>query len=313
MGIVNPTEVHPGIMRAIYRICVQRGLKSPISIKELKALIAPESAVHEGANPLLSAERTITESVSIGMLKPHSARSTDSYRVAFNSPPADADDREAETHFVRELRALVFGKANNDLLFGAATIDEDGAEADAKDELPLVRSCEFTRIQAWLLMQDPTSAPLSWSEASAGSVVQLQARHPLVSNGNRWTNFRRWSLYLGLSRQDGKGGVIADPSRALRDELPDVAAGKSDMPLIELIDGLAARIPVLDGGSYRRQVNEHVEVNEDPLIASPSLALALLGAQDAGLLSFTTRDDFSGGSVRVGSASHTHAVFEAGA
>jgi hypothetical protein len=268
-------------------------------------LIAPQSAVNSGAKPLLSATRTVTEAISIGMLIPRGSGKT--YKLALTPAPQDADPLAADRHLVRELRTLIFTASNNDKLFASRTEQEPDAETDEKDVLALVRSCEFTRIQAWLLMRDPAIGALSWTGDGERSVEQWQARHRLVSNSNRWTNFRRWSLYLGLSRQDSKQGVYPDPTRAVLDELDGIGSNGSEIPLVELIGKLAERLPVLDGGAYRRAVLDYLDEDEDPLVTSPALALALTAAQATRKLHLTQRDDFAGGSPMVGPVAYTHA------
>jgi hypothetical protein len=307
MGIVNPIEVHPGLMRAIYRVCVQRGPRFSATPEEYVALIAPDSAVNSGANPLLSATRTVTEAISIGMLVPRGQGTKKTYKLGLAQPPNDVHPLEADAHLVRELRALIFAPQNNDKLFAPEAEHDPDAEADEKDVLALVRSCEFTRIQAWLLVRDPAVGTLSWTGDGERSVEQWQARHRLVSNASRWNNFRRWSLYLGLSRQDDKQGVYPDPTRAVLDELGEITTSGSEIPLVDLIGKLAERLPVLDGGVYRAAVLEHLGEDEDPLVTSPALALALTAAQAGGRLQLTQRDDFAGGSPTVGDAAYTHA------
>lgn len=312
MGIVNPPEVHPAIVRALYRLSVQLGADFAAKTDEYVAMLAPKQAVNEGPDPSLSARLTVQEAVRIGVLSPRGETRDERYGLALPAPPDGADSQEVEAFFVRKLRDLVFARANNEALFADDEAPEEGADRVEGERLSTSRSCEFTRIQAWLLLRDPTGAALSWTDKDERSNVQrLQARYSnrdLVVNGTRWTSFRRWSLFLGLSRQQ-QNAVIADPTRAVADELADLDASSVEMALVDLRAQLAERLPVLDGGAYREEVLRYIQAEENPRAISPALALALLRAERAGKLRLERRADFGGGSLSVGQRAVTHVVF----
>jgi hypothetical protein len=313
MGIVNPPEVHPAIMRALYRLCVQLGTDVAFPLDDYLAMLAPAPAVNDGADPSLSARLTLREAVEIGLLESRGEDNPERYGLALPAPPEDADTGDAETFFVRALRRLILAPSNNEPLFNDGQ-PRDQSDESVKDEpLDASKSREFTRIQAWLLQQDPVRGPLSWADKEEQRNVQrIQGQYPnggLVVNGTRWNSFRRWSLYLGLSRQDGHNAVIADPTRAVRDELDCLDGAPKEMALVDLRTRLAERLPVLDGGAYRKEVLEYVEVEEDVRAVSPTLALGLLRAQRAGTLRLERRADFGGGSLTVGQMPITHVLF----
>jgi hypothetical protein len=317
MGIVNPPEVHPGILRALYRLCVARGQDFAATSAELVSLLAPAAAVHEGADPQRSARHSVTAAQGIHMLVPLSTHDS-RLRLGVPAPPDTSGPADAESFFVGELRRLVMASKHNTSLFGEAKATEEGAERERDEKLSSTEAREFTRIQAWLLMQDPTKPSLFYAHKDPRRNVQqlqnLYSGRDLVVNSNRWTNFRRWSLFLGFSRQDRlagspKAGLVPDPTQAVRDEIDVVRAETREVPLVELRDRLAERLPVLDGGAYRREVRSHVGGADDPRIASPALALALLRCEQAKILDFATRDDFAGGRLTVGTNSYTHVRF----
>lgn len=312
MGIVNPTEVHPGIVRALYRLCVQRGAESSPTLDEYVAMLAPDGAVGATPNAKLSVRRTVNEATKFGLLQP-GEKEGKRYRLALPVPPPGVDAQAAETFFVRNLRQLVFTPANNAPLFAEREGAEEEAEEERGETLATTGAREFTRMQAWLLAQDPTAQAMVWggNDPRRRGVQALQSRdkgRPLAVNGNRWTAFRRWSLYLGLSRQDGSGGVIPDPSRAISDELSNVLGGAEEMPLVDFIDRLAKVLPVVDGGSYKAEVVRYTGTPDPAGAVSPSLALSLLRLEAAGRVRLEARADFGAGSMSVGRKQITHLV-----
>jgi hypothetical protein len=313
MGIVNPPEVHPAIVRALYRLCLQLGADVAVTLDEYVAMLAPASAVNDGADPRLSVRLTVREAVDIGVLEPRGEADPERYGLALPAPPDGADTHEVEAFFMRELRRAVFAPSNNDPLFAYDQRPGESDEPVNDRVLDASKAREFTRIQAWLLLQDPTRGSLSWAaKTEQRNVQRLQSQYPeggLVINGTRWNGFRRWSLYLGLSRQDGQTAVIADPTRAVADELACIHDARGEMALVDLRTRLAERLPVLDGGTYRKEVLDHIDAEEDARSVSPALTLALLRAQRAGTLRLERRADFSGGSLTVGQVPVTHVVF----
>jgi hypothetical protein len=313
VGIVNPTEVHPGIMRALYRLCVRMPTGFGATTDGFVNLLAPKTAIDRGTTPRLSAERTVKEAVSIGVLEPVDEGR---YGLALPKPPKRASYEAADAFFVRELRRLVLVERNNDPLFQPGSPDDDGDDDDQNGEsdgqpLSANHSREFTRILCWLLLQDPARPPLEWTGPEDRNVQQMQGQYDgrdLVSNNNRWVNFRRWSQFLGFSRDNGKNGLIPDPTTAVQDAVAELDAGASELPVVELLGRLAEALPVIDGGAYRREVLTHVGLEETPDVASASLSLALLRLQDAGVIGFERRADYRGGSLVVGTQPYTHAV-----
>src|SRR4051812_33468768 len=154
MGIVNPPDVQPGIMRALYRIFVGRGADFDASSAELVTLLAPSVIVDEGAEPQRPARLSIKDALAIGLLESVPDDGT-RMRLGIPAPPDDSLPAAAEAFFIRELRRLVMAPRNNTDLLGDDTSAEEGAERDHNERLSTKFAREFTRIQAWLLMQDP--------------------------------------------------------------------------------------------------------------------------------------------------------------
>src|SRR5690606_29461287 len=79
-----------------------------------------------------------------------------------------------------------------------------------------------------------------------------------------WVDQRRWP----------------DPAAAIREELPEVFGKQNELPAEDLITRLGERLPVLDGGRYRLEIEAALEPAEwqppaRPDLLSTSLSRAL--------------------------------------
>jgi hypothetical protein len=315
MGLINPPEVHPAIVRALYRVCIHRGAEHSASLEELLELLAPTGIVGSGDNARLAAQRTIREATRLGILA-HDPKSPDDYCLALPAPAAELDAVDAERFIIRRLRNLVFDQANNSDLFGTAggaTADSDG-EQIAGETLVTTGAREFTRIQAWLYTHDPLGKAFIWGGADKQrrgvQQAQSQSRNFVVNN-TRWNAFRRWSLYLGLSRQDGAttAGVIPDPTVAILDELADLRGDTPQRPLSEFRTELGKRLPVLDTGAYRKAVLADLGQQDDEATLSRPLVLALTRLERRGLVTLEQLADYAGATFELGVRKVTHITF----
>lgn len=317
MGLINPPEVRPSIVRALYRVCLHCGVEQAATIEQYLELLAPTGVVGSADARRLDALRTIREATRLGILVPDLKRS-DHFRLALAPVPAGVSSLEAECFMSRQLRQLAFSEANNSDLFGTSgkSTEEADAEQIAGETLLTTGAREFNRIQAWLYTFDPLGAAFVWAggdkQGRRGVQQSQQADRRFVVNDFRWNAFRRWSLYLGLSRQDGRtgAGVIPDPTVAIFDELPDLrASGNEQRPLSDFRNELAVRIPVLDGGSYRTAVLAALgqQAADDEL--SRPLTLALARLERGGHLSLEHLADYSGHVFEFGRRLITHIRF----
>ncbi len=114
---------------------------------------------------------------------------------------------------------------------------------------------------------------------------QFGAGERVFSNDTRWGAFDRWATFLGFAHHLPRGGkdvLVPDPTEAIRHAIPSVLTAQQ-LEIGVVIEELGRRIPVLDGGTYRRDVEarmrpEAVQSGSDLL--SPSLAYALLRLRD---------------------------------
>jgi hypothetical protein len=302
MGIVNPPEVQPGVMRAIYRLSLRFGAKGE-SLDAYRSLLVPPDGMPSGGNRERAVELNLAEARKIGLLIDGKGKRL---RCSIPAPPAGA---HPEQFFVAGLRTLLFEERNNPDLFGRGG-QEEGAEVGEDETLSTVLASEFTRIQTWLIMKSKTGQALRWnSEARERSIQVLGENVPgggFVRNDTRWGAFRRWAVYLGLARRTEKGSdLIVDPSRAVLEAL--ASHDDEEITAVELTSWLAARIPVLDGGAYWRQMRSFLGEEKEPGL-SAAFELALLRAGAEGAVEFHRRSDFGGRSLVLGGRNFTHAT-----
>src|SRR5690606_34952850 len=117
-------------------------------------------------------------------------------------------------------------------------------------------------------------------------------------NDTRWSGYASWATFLGFGRSEsGKatGGFISDPTVAIRHQVADMLPAKREMPMTDFLNELSRRIPVLDGGDYRRQVEEKLKPDKwrapGPHEVSTSLSRALLRLDKAGEIQLEKRAD----------------------
>jgi len=114
-------------------------------------------------------------------------------------------------------------------------------------------SADLVRELAWTLAQDIYTFPVDSTEEQAVSLEGPQ-RTPgkfIFKNKARWSGVKFWARFTGFLAADS--GCI-DPTRAIRDELPDIFQGSSSLPAGVFLRALASRLPVLDFGVYRQEV-----------------------------------------------------------
>jgi hypothetical protein len=164
------------------------------------------------------------------------------------------------------------------------------------------KSADFTRAAAWMLAQDvhnfmPTSHPAVEKLCND----QVPSNVILLQNDTRWPGYVSWATFLGLGRSDpGKasGGFITDPTPIIRFHIQDVLPKRGELGIQDFVGGLASAIPVLDGGSYRTEVesklkpDKWIKPKEGEL--STSLSRALLRLRESGEIRFESRSDASG-------------------
>lgn len=170
-------------------------------------------------------------------------------------------------------------------------LEADLWEKDDQGSLVLLGARDLVRGLAWFLGLDSVEGPFDF-EKTDPALSDLQEQHTgdrPIHNPERWRSFVRWARYLGFSSDMSLFGgtgtslsvVLPDPTRALVTVLPTCAPTGEWVPLRALLSEIAARLPVLDGGVYRRALIQQ-GLPEAPGDCSPSLTLALLRLQGLG-------------------------------
>jgi len=140
-------------------------------------------------------------------------------------------------------------------------------------------TADFVRGMAWLLAQDIYEFPTTWSDgAEAVEQRQITGRKTIIQNDVRWNGLRFWARYLGFATGDSTAFVI-DPTSAIQAELATIFEGRAVMNASEFVGKLGERLPVLDFGVYRKQIEEALSPDSwkqpPPLHLSMSLSFAL--------------------------------------
>lgn len=143
----------------------------------------------------------------------------------------------AEIKLPKVARGVVFSPQNNARFW-------EGEES---------KSADLSRGAAWMLAQDVYRVEPTWDRISELQTRQLiDYDRPVVQNDTRWNGLRTWMVYLGFAREGNQW--IVDPTDALRDSLADVFDHKQELTAPDFAERTAVVLPVIDGGSYRMQV-----------------------------------------------------------
>lgn len=151
---------------------------------------------------------------------------------------------------------------------------EDGAMSDEG----IGASADFVREMAWTLAQDIYTFPF---DASGEDAVALESEQIIPGkfifrNFTRWPGLCFWARYTGFASGDSR---CIDPTDAIRAELPSIFQGITELPASDFIRELSMRLPVLDFGRYRIEVenalNDSVWRRPPRGHLSTSLSLAL--------------------------------------
>lgn len=114
-------------------------------------------------------------------------------------------------------------------------------------------TADFVRGAAWALAQDVYSLPTSWTDIDPMQSSQASGGAKICENDVRWNGLRFWMRYLGFATGEGANFQV-DPTTAIKAELPEVFGARTELSAQDFIIGLAKRLPVLDFGEYRQQV-----------------------------------------------------------
>ncbi len=161
---------------------------------------------------------------------------------------------------------------------------------------------DINRVFAWLLAQNVYTASLSNAPLFDLEKNQIRESEKRVLDDNtaRTPNMREWGVFLGFIGQSDDGEII-DPTGAIRDSIPNIFGEENELEATEFIDLLKNRLPVLDGGKYRKIVEKSLDpaVWEKPKdgFLSTSLSRALWRLDKDPSAKFVLDDRSDAGSI----------------
>lgn len=166
------------------------------------------------------------------------------------------------------------------------------------------RSADLNRGLSWILAQDiytiDTSSHLK-IYALEGSQVADESKR-ILQNDTRWNGLRTWMIYLGFGRNGNP--ITVDPTYALRDSLDQIFGHGQTLVARDFVDRIAEELPVLDGGSYRKQIEDLLKgstwakLPEDTLSTALSRAIGRL--RHEGVIATEQRSDTEAGITLIG-------------
>jgi hypothetical protein len=159
------------------------------------------------------------------------------------------------------------------------------------------RSADLTRSLAWLLAQDVYE--LNWVTLPQIELNQLVREDLCIAkNDVRLNGLRTWGSFLGFLWSDGRAYIV-DPTVAIRDVVSNVLPDGEEIAVDKFVDALAAELPVLDGGTYRRDVESHLDRKHYTQLPqgtlSKSLSRAFYRLRREGTLEWVLKSDAGAG------------------
>jgi hypothetical protein len=158
------------------------------------------------------------------------------------------------------------------------------------------RTADFSRALSWILAQDIYTFPLENVQnlqAIESRQVKDTEKRP-VQNDVRLNGLRYWAHYLGFTSKF-KNHLI-DPTQALKEEAGLLFKKNVEYSAKEFLEPLAEKLPVIDGGIYRKRVEEVLDPQNwqkpsIPEMLSTSLSRALWRLELAGIIDLVSRAD----------------------
>lgn len=279
MSLLNrPSDGIHSVLTVIFKLLLA---EKSIELDTLVGLCAPNGAIDEKKDKNEEKTRqTLNRWIQLGLFQ----KSKDE-KVAIH-PDLRKDERDLQS-LPSVARRIVLAEYNNTDFWAS-----EGAKA-----------ADFTRSLCWLLAQDCWAVDFAgWEQAQAMIQRQLPGEAILVQNDTRWSGLKAWVPFLGFGwiAKYPTGSLVADPTDAIRDALPTVFGRKRVLEACDCISALAEILPVLDGGTFRKAVEEKLRERSGPDAwqsppdghLSTSLSRSLLRLVEEGVLTGTFKNDF---------------------
>jgi hypothetical protein len=278
MSLLNTTN--DGLPNVLSALCTALFLaKGSMQEAELMAKVAPEEIVYEKGKMV---RQTLNRWVDLGLF----ARNDGQVILSSYFPPKEALRHADHAAVIRRaVRKCALAAENNRELWA-----REGS-----------RAADLTRSLCLLLAQDVYGTGFAQLEARENEQV-VNAELRLVQNDTRVSGLKKWSHFLGFVRLPDGGDI--DPTVAMRESVEEWMPRGESMQTTAFLARLAEELPVLDGGQYRRAVEE--KLNRQNMFVpgagevSSSLSRALLALRATGELVFENQSDFEGGLTLAG-------------
>lgn len=228
MSLLNlPGDGTRSVLVIIYRLLLQ-GARAR---DQLLDLCAPTGVVDPKSTSI-----TLNTWLDLGLFE----EKNNKISISSTIPKAEKD----ECYLAKNARLLVLAPQNNERFW----------------EVEKSKSADFNRALSWLFAQDVYQSELkSWEgEQGAWNLIKYQVAENdalLGSNDTRWNGLKHWLPYLGFGWLQ-KGTVVVDPAIAIHETLPLIFGTKKTLPVNVFMASLSDRIPILDNGVYRKQVED---------------------------------------------------------
>jgi hypothetical protein len=182
----------------------------------------------------------------------------------------EEDDRVAVCAALRDRGIEDLREVILEAILADAANHEFWAESD--EALDQTGGMDVARAITWFLTLPVREAPWAWDGRSSIQQRQIdEVGLKLVQNDTRWPFFVRWASYLGLSTPVADTtALVPDPTGAVRPALARLVRKKGAVPVSTVMRGLAAELPVLEGGWLHAKL-----VERNPLVAGPTLSPAM--------------------------------------
>jgi hypothetical protein len=137
-------------------------------------------------------------------------------------------------------------------------------------------SADFVRGAAWLMSQNIYGLPSTRIGIEPIESEQVGVEKSIFTNDVRWNGIRHWMRFLGFATGDSSSFQI-DPTRAVKAELAPIFGDRRKITGKEFLDSLAIRLPILDFGQYRKEVEESLNAMrwKKPAVGHLSMSLSL--------------------------------------
>ncbi|MER3383176.1 protein DpdG [Pectobacterium aroidearum] len=276
MSIIN--NAHGGsqyaVLVAFYQV-LKVSPKNTLPREKLMALCAPAALqTGDSENASGKAPKELNAWLDLGLLKEEPGSNTT--EISLNASYFSTKDMPLRQAARRCLQAM-----------------ENNRDLNSRDE----RAVDLTLLAALLLALDVYHNP----EISKRNLEQL-VNHLLpdfrINSSNEAPVVPAYLSWLGFVQQITRESYAIDPTNAIREELPFLMQLGEQLSIAEVLQRLNRALPVLDGGSYRQQVEERISRKGwQPLSAdrlSTSLSRALLRLQLSGIINMDEKADASG-------------------